>query len=336
MSPVPRSGHPGQPRHPHSGKPASDHAPPQVDDRVADLLLAELRNMLAQAGAPDDVLALLDGPGSPGEIMQRLLDAGAVPSPSESFDELVAGWEPLREPDTDPLDVELAGAEFLALLRAGADDPGDVPDMLATLVQQAEEHGGEAALAMLRALATMGPEQVRAGAGAAADRMAAAGAPDPEWVGQLGRPKVSTCFGYTDHVAQHAVAITFRYGRQRHALAVLIDHDLGGGVKDVWVTDRPNTVRTAYRGNAEWIGAQLEQYDPATAHAILAAALRQQPCPEQPDQVEDVDRYLDLLRSRVAQLADGTASVGSTTRTGPAAPAKPAPGEPPDAPVRLR
>lgn len=315
---MPRSGRPKQTRRRRTGKPVSDHAPPSVhdiDDPAAALLLAELRKVLAAEGAPEDVLTLLDGPGSPEEILQGLLEAGTVPSPQESFDELLAGWEPLLEPDTDPLEVELAGAEFLAMVRGGLDDPGDLPELLSTLVQQAEERTGRAALAMLRVLATIAPQRIRVAAGAAADRLAESGLTDPEWVGQLGTPEVSTCFGYSDHISQHAIAVTFRYGRQRHAVNVLIDHDLGGGVKDLWVTDRPSTLRTKYRENAEWIGAEFEQYDAATAHAILASALCREPCPEQPDQVEDVDLYLDLLRQRVALLAGDPAPTGGAAGT---------------------
>jgi hypothetical protein len=241
--------------------------------------LAEPRQAPAAAGAPEDVLRLLDGPGSPGEIVQRLIGAGLAPSPPDSAAALVSQWEPLLVRGTDPLDAELSGAEFLALLRRGAADPDDLPDMLTTLVAQAEQHGGPAALAMLRALAVMAPERVRDQAGAAADRLAAAGLPDRPWVAQLGAPKLSTCFGYSDGIAQEAVAITFRYGRKRHAVAVLIAYGLGGGVKDVWVTDRPGQVRAAYQDSADRIGVEIEDYEPAAARAILELALSKPPLP---------------------------------------------------------
>jgi hypothetical protein len=290
----------------------------EIDEQVTAVALAELRQALAAAGAPQEVLRLLDGPGSPGEIVQRLIGAGLAAPPPDSAAALVAQWEPLLERGTDPLDVELSGAEFLALLRRGAAGPDDLPDMLTTLVAQAEQHGGPAALAMLRALAVMAPERVRDQAGAAGDRLAAAGLPDRPWVAQLGAPKLGTCFGYSDGIAQEAVAITFRYGRKRHAVAVLIDYGLGGGVKDVWVGDRPGQVRAAYQDSADRIGVEFEDYDPAAAHAILELALSKPPCPVEPDQVEDVGTYLDLLRGRVALLAGG-----ATTRVPAARPPTP-------------
>ncbi|ONI92386.1 hypothetical protein ALI22I_04410 [Saccharothrix sp. ALI-22-I] len=49
----------------------------------------------------------------------------------------------------------------------------------------------------------------------------------------IGRPRVGACFGYADTFgSQEGVALTFTYGRKSHALVLLIDYDLGGGVKD--------------------------------------------------------------------------------------------------------
>lgn len=280
-------------------------------------MVAELRQELAAAGAPEGVLRLLDEPGSPEEVMHRLLESGLAPPPRESLAEIVAHWQPLLDPGTDPLDVELCGAEFVALLRQGAAEPEDLPDLLATMVGQVEEYGGPAALAMLRTLAVVAPEAVRGAARAAADRLAATGIPDCSWVDQLGTPKVGSCFGYADGIGQEAVALTFRYRRRRHAIAILIDYSLGGGIKDVWLTARPDEVRAAYQHGAARIGAEVQEHDPAAARAILELALSKSPCPVQPDQVADVGTYVDLLRRRVALLDGATEPAPAPRQTRP-------------------
>jgi plasmid stability protein len=84
---------------------------------------------------------------------------------------------------------------------------------------------------------------------------------------------------------------------------VLFDHVLGGGVKDCFVSGKPDQVRAHFRRAARHVGQELEDYSPAEAASILARALTREPCPEQPDQVEDVGSLLDLLRSRLELLS---------------------------------
>jgi hypothetical protein len=304
----------------HNGEPlfTIDAELPAADQPSAAEALAELRELLTSAGAPAELLEILDGPGTPEDILQELTDSGLLPSPEDSLGGLVSYFEPLLEDGTDPLQAELAGSQFLGMMRQGGAAAEDLPELLRMLAAQAEEHGGPVALAMLRVLAAVAPPEARMELTAAAERLAATGLTDPPWVRDLGAPIPGRCFGYRDLLgAQETIAITFRYRRERHAFCVLIDHDLGGGVKDCWPTDQVDEVRTEYEALADPDLMEFRDYQPAEAHAILAAALDQPPCPEQPDQVEDVRDYLDLLRHRVTQLAD------------PAAPA-PAPREPRD------
>jgi hypothetical protein len=74
---------------------------------------------------------------------------------------------------------------------------------------------------------------------------------------------------------------------------------LGGGVKDCFVSGQPDQVRAHFRRSAQQNGLSFEDYTPADTASILAHALAREPCPEQPDQVEDVAGHLDLLRSRL-------------------------------------
>jgi hypothetical protein len=279
-------------------------------------VLAELRQMLAAAGAPAELLQVLDGPGTPEELLQRVVESGLLPSPEDSVSGLIEFWQPLQD-TTDPLDAELAGSQFLGLVREGGASEGDLPVLLQELVAQAEGYGGPAALAMLRALAVMAPQPARVDAAAAADRLVAAGLTDPAWVREIGAPKPGRCFGYTDFLgAQETIVISFRYRRKRHALCVLIDHQLGGGVKDCWPTDQVEQVRAEYKALADPELMELQEYEPAEAYAILTAALGKDPCPEQDDQVEDVRAYLALLRHRVALLAGGGAVPAQRSGTG--------------------
>jgi hypothetical protein len=122
----------------------------------------------------------------------------------------------------------------------------------------------------------------------------------------LGAPEVGACFGYTDGAGvQEALAVTFAYGHKPHALAVLIDHEAGGGIKDCWPTDRPDLIRSDYQRAAKRYGLNFHDYEAAEARAILESTLGRRPCPVAADQAEDVRDYLDLLRSRAALLPEG-------------------------------
>lgn len=290
------------------------HGVNQSDPQPGAGELAEFRQLFTAAGAPEEVLRMLDGPGSPEEILQRLVGAGLIPSQEESLAGLIAGWQPLLERGCDPLSAELAGLEFLGIVRQAGPD-GELPEVLTELISQVEEYGGPAALAMLRVLAVVGPQPVQPAATEAADRLVSAGLQDRPWVKGLGAPEVGSCFGYADGVgAQEAVAMTFSYGRRQHAVAVLIDHELGGGVKDCWVTDRPDQIRAEYLRAAKRYLLDFRDYEPAEARAIVDRALSKPPCPVAPDQIEDVRDHLDLLRRRVALLPEASTVSPATPR----------------------
>jgi hypothetical protein len=282
--------------------------------------LAELWAMLAAAGVQEDeVLRALDGPGGTEKLLQRLVEAGLLPSQEESLAGLMATWKPLLKRGCDQWSAELVGVEFLAMMRAATATDDDVPDLLIDLISQAQEYGGPEALAMLRVLTVVGPARVRPVAAKAAERVASAGLQDRPWVKGLGAPGVGACFGYTDsHGVQEALAVTFAYGRNRHALAVLIDHELGGGIKDCWPTDSPDLIRADYQQVAKRYGLNFRDYEPAEARAILDRALVRPPCPIVPDQIEDVRYYLDLLRSRTVLLPRAGKAARGPSRIRPA------------------
>lgn len=65
-------------------------------------------------------------------------------------------------------------------------------------------------------------------------------------------------------------------------------------------TDMRNSVAAAMAGEPDTF---FEDIDATTAADLLAAALACPPCPEQADQIEDVNDYLYLVRARAEHLA---------------------------------
>ena len=106
--------------------------------------------------------------------------------------------------------------------------------------------------------------------------------------------------------AQSSVGVLFDYRGREHAVMVLIDHLLGGGVKDCWVSegrtakDMRNSVAAAMAGDPDTF---FEDIDAAAVAALLGSALACPPCPEQADQIEDVNNHLHLVQARVEHLA---------------------------------
>jgi Plasmid pRiA4b ORF-3-like protein len=272
---------------------------PDNTGRHDNIAAGPVLEQLAAAGAPTELLEALAEAGEIGDVLDRLIASGALPGPEESLASLLDSFGPLTADDCDPLSAELSGYEFLAAVRALGRDT-DLPTVLGGMIESAERVGSQEALAMTRVLEVIGPEPVRTGASAAASRLAELGLSDPSWVAALGRPKIGVAFGYGDFFGtQEVVALGFSYGRRQHAISVLIDHGLGGGVKDCYVADRPRRLRSQYEQLADNIGVELRDYPTAEAVAVLEQALAAAPCPAELDQIEDVDIHLDLLRSRL-------------------------------------
>ena len=272
------------------------------DSRELDRL-ARLRQLAVATDAPGDAIRLIDGAATADEAIELLTDAGFMPTEAESGEGLLSWFAPLLERGSDQMQAEICGSEFIAELRRAAPPNLDVADVLSDIIEGFAAHRRPEALAMMRVLAAIGPAPVRTLAAAAAAQMVSDGQTDPPWAAGLGFPTVGRCFGYTDiYGEQRSMVITFRYGRKAHALIVLIDYLLGGGIKDCYVADYTESLRGQYQklgGDPEIVFSDL---DPREAHAILTRALVYEPCPVEPDQVEDVEACIELLRARVAVL----------------------------------
>jgi hypothetical protein len=203
----------------------------------------------------------------------------------------------------EPVDAELWGSDMLGALSSGGES--DVMTQLATsLVPAAEEDATPEALALLRIFAAIGSPELRAAAGAAAERVAATGVPDPEWATLIGSPTVGKCWHYSDVGGrQESVTMTFGYGESEHALSVLIDHGNGGRIKDAWVGEADGLL------DKTWLAAEndplvvFETIDADNARGRLEQAIGAGECPDKQDQADDLTAHRALLLARMRYLA---------------------------------
>lgn len=268
--------------------------------------MAAMANGYASVPVLDDLRGA-EGSGLAAELREMLSASLAAlpPLPEPSLETLLDGWQARHEHGVEAFTAEHYGYDFLGLVRRFAGDDG-LPETLGVLVDEAEQHGGHDALAVLRVFGVVAPLSLRNIANQAADRLVSAGHQDPLWARELGAPRVSTCFGYSAILGeQEAVATTFRYGKKRHVLSVLIDHGLGGGIKDFFASEHPNDVRRGLQQTADDDAFEFYDYEPVEAGRILKEALNQPPCPVEPDQVGDVGAFLGLVEQRTGLLLAG-------------------------------
>lgn len=211
------------------------------------------------------------------------------------------------------LAAELVLSEVMGMTRLACppevawDEQSEAVDALMSAVTVlADRDGSAAALALLRVIALLAATEVSVQAGAAAGRLADQGIPDRPWVRFLGRPQFLRAWRYGDVFGfQESVSVLFDYASREHVASVLIDHPLGGGVKDAWVAEGRRARRARdlmvqqMAGNPDTF---LEDIVMGQGYDLLGAALGNQPCPEQDDQIHDVACYLPLVAARVALL----------------------------------
>jgi hypothetical protein len=218
-----------------------------------------------------------------------------------------------------PLDAEMWASELLGMLELGAPDDSTVEEREAVTLNlatrlldhaaDAVDQGSLSGLAILRTLSVIGPQPARALARDAAVRAAATGLRDRVWVPALGRPEVGRCWRFRDpEGSQESVTVVFRYGKREHTLTVLIDHVLGGGVKDCWIGEDPDGVLAETRAALEPDGIEVEFIPVEQATQVLSAALARPECPATEDELEDVAMCRELLRGRVQLLVNGPTS----------------------------
>ena len=212
-----------------------------------------------------------------------------------------------------PLDAEAVLCRLLAMIEIDAPS-GVSPQqldqlrsgLLTDLVEGAERDGSGEALGLLSVCAVFGTDATRVLAADAVKRLSASGAGSPDWAGQVGRPAPVSSWWYGDADGhQESVGLLFEYPGGQHVIAVLVDHDLGGGIRDCWWADGPEAAglreRTAEMIEAE-PGATFRDLDPAAALAVLRPAITAPRCAPE-DHAEDVATCIELLRARLEVLA---------------------------------
>ena len=210
-----------------------------------------------------------------------------------------------------PLDAELWGSDIVAALGAGGsggdrgsdqgdDEPGDQSE---AIVSAAETAATPEALATLTVLGAIGPGSLGDAAREAAGRLAASGVGRPDWAESIGAPSPGQCWCYGDVAGhQEAVTMTFWYGDQGHVVSVLLDHDEGGAIKDIWVGEAGDVLdrtREMAKIDPKMIFEMITQAD---ARARLDRAFAAGESPEQGDEASNVASRRAILRTRMSLL----------------------------------
>ncbi len=283
------------------GPPASAPGKGEADPLPEGITTADIRLEMAEMGAPADVLATAE---SFGEDVAALVSwlRQVTGAQSEFLDALLQHWQVLLRRGATPLDAELCAAEFLMMFEEAMGDV-DFVDGVTHFIEEAASTGAPEALAMCRSLAHLGSTEIKVAANRAANTLASAGVKDRPWAHLLGRAELVDAYGYSDDEGgEQSIALEFRYNKTKHVLVVLIDHNLGGGIQDCFVSDDAIRVFAQMRIEALRNGGQLVAHSPQDASFIVHSALAQRPCPVEPDQAEDLSTYLPLLRERLRTM----------------------------------
>ncbi|MFN2556764.1 MAG: hypothetical protein ABR592_07795 [Nitriliruptorales bacterium] len=175
----------------------------------------------------------------------------------------------------DPLDAELWASELVAMWREQYlvdDEPESVHGQ--SLVRLAHQHAGPEALACLAALEAVAAPPVARKARQAADELQRRGVRAPGWVAKLRKVRVVGAWAAGDPFGdQEAVLLAFtRDGSQPHTFQLLVDHNLGGMVKDGFLTDLDlEQVLDEWYPSEAWA---FHAVDPAEAASKVRLGLR--------------------------------------------------------------
>jgi hypothetical protein len=129
------------------------------------------------------------------------------------------------------------------------------------------------AVALLRVVAVLGTDAQRERAAAAADELVGRGAREPGWAATLGTERVGAVWAYGDVFGdQTTVLLVVEREDRGHGLVVLVDHTLGGIVKDAFVTPDPDGALADIRTLGTDPSVTLREITPEEAAAMLVPA----------------------------------------------------------------
>ncbi|MBO0819773.1 MAG: hypothetical protein J2P26_02865 [Nocardiopsaceae bacterium] len=221
-------------------------------------------------------------------------------APSAAFGAVLSEARDLLPRIREPLDAELWGSDMLgALSRSAAGDT----ERVGALVPLAEREATPEALGLLRILGTLGSPELRKTSTQSAERMKALGIADPSWASGLGKPEPGACWHYADvNGQQESVTATFAYGAKEHALSVLVDHNQGGRIRDVWAGGAGGLLDKTWLAAENDPGVVFGRLDAAEAAQRLRRAVTAGEAPGKPDEADDITAHRALLHSRLALL----------------------------------
>lgn len=239
-----------------------------------------------------------------------------LPSPTHLLDELIRSAREIVSIE-DPLDAEGWGSGLIGmwadLFLIGEEDP--VRFFGERVVRRAAATKKREGLALLLSLAAVGPPWLAGRASAAAARLREAGVPPPPWAAQVGRATFVEGWRITHPYGdQDAIWVSFRHDdRPPHAFSVLIDHNLGGIVKDAFAGYPEEDLVEAWREQPDFEVARIEAAE--VAGRVLPAIEREGMYLDPPTS-ESYEETRALLAARMRTLPRGWEEQGPPPLSG--------------------
>ncbi|MDQ4130440.1 MAG: hypothetical protein M3133_05545 [Actinomycetota bacterium] len=211
----------------------------------------------------------------------------------------------------DPLDAELWASALVEMWRE-QHLVDDEPESLYghTLVRFAGQHAGPEALACLAALASVAGPTVARKAGQTVDELRRRGVWAPSWVARLRPVRVVGAWTARDPFGdQEVVLLAFAHdGQKAHTFQLLVDHNLGGMVKDGFLTDTSlEEVLAEWHPSGAWAFRAVDAAEAATK-VRLGLEVRDH-CLDAPDSRSLADCRI-VLDARLRLLQQGPVARG--------------------------
>ncbi|WP_049573041.1 hypothetical protein [Nonomuraea sp. SBT364] len=218
-----------------------------------------------------------------------------------------------------PLDAELMVSDMVGAWWGRKVRGGDVEQVLGEgLVDYAAKAGTPASLTLLICLAYLGTARQGAKAEGAALAMMESGVARPGWADRVGAVKPTGCYVSRDAYGdQDTVICTFayrwnedstpRHNQDRHALVMVVDHNMSGMARDAWVSSQVDKLLEQARAEAAGNPMLLfEEIEPQQARALLESAMKATREPKTTPPVSDsYSAYHAFARARLKALPPG-------------------------------
>ena len=248
--------------------------------------------------------------------------ASAVP-PNALFDELLRASRELLAVRS-PLDAELMVSELLGTWwgqRRDGTPSADVERLIGEgLVDYAARRSSPAALALLSGIACLGTPRQASKAEQAALELMERGVRSPNWAQHLGAVTGSECYVNSDAYGDtDEVVCVFSYGgTEPHALVLVVDYNVGGMIRDGWVTSQvTKLLELCRKPSGEGDRGGFKPVDAPAARRMLAAALAETDAADNPPVSESFAAYHAFIRARIRALPP---SAGAGSLNGPVGP----------------